>query len=89
MLCFGFFVFGDLFLFGFVLLLLLMIVYGCVFDFFNILGLVFVEQEVDLSICVSVQGLFMIMVNGVGVWIGFFLSGMVVDYFFIDGVKDW
>lgn len=89
MLCFGFFVYGDLLIIGFILLLLLMIVYGCVFDFFNIFGLVFVEQEVDFSICVSVQGFFMIMVNGVGVWVGLILSGMVVDYFLVDGVKDW
>lgn len=88
-LCFVLFVYGDLILFGIVLLVLLMIVYGCVFDFFNIFGLVFVEQEVDFSICVSVQGFFMIMVNGVGVWVGLILSGMVVDYFLVDGVKDW
>lgn len=43
MLCFGFFVYGDLLIIGFILLLLSMIVYGCVFDFFNIFGSVFVE----------------------------------------------
>ncbi|VEB56306.1 nucleoside permease [Salmonella enterica subsp. enterica] len=66
-----------------------MIVYGCAFDFFNISGSVFVEQEVDSSIRASAQGLFMTMVNGVGAWIGSLLSGMAVDYFSIDGVKDW
>ncbi|VEA16045.1 nucleoside permease [Salmonella enterica subsp. enterica] len=71
------------------LLLLSMIVYGCAFDFFNISGSVFVEQEVDSSIRASAQGLFMTMVNGVGAWIGSLLSGMAVDYFSIDGVKDW
>ncbi|ECW0159237.1 nucleoside permease [Salmonella enterica subsp. enterica] len=88
-LCFGFFSFGDPSPFGFVLLLLSMIVYGCAFDFFNISGSVFVEQEVDSSIRASAQGLFMTMVNGVGAWIGSLLSGMAVDYFSIDGVKDW
>lgn len=53
-LCFVLFVYGDLILFGIVLLVLSMIVYGCVFDFFNIFGLVFVEKEVSLVICVSV-----------------------------------
>ncbi len=86
---FGFFAFGDPSPFGFVLLLLSMIVYGCAFDFFNISGSVFVEQEVDSSIRASAQGLFMTMVNGVGAWIGSLLSGMAVDYFSIDGVKDW
>lgn len=31
----------------------------------------------------------MTMVNGVGAWIGSLLSGMAVDYFTVDGVKDW
>ncbi len=66
-----------------------MIVYGCAFDFFNISGSVFVEQEVDSSIRASAQGLFMTMVNGVGAWVGSILSGMAVDYFSVDGVKDW
>ena len=63
---FGFFAFGDPSPFGFVLLLMSMIVYGCAFDFFNISGSVFVEQEVSSNIRASAQGLFMTMVNGVG-----------------------
>ena len=86
---FGFFAFGDPSPFGFVLLLMSMIVYGCAFDFFNISGSVFVEQEVDSSIRASAQGLFMTMVNGIGAWVGSILSGMAVDYFSVDGVKDW
>lgn len=62
---FGFFAFGDPSPFGFVLLLMSMIVYGCAFDFFNISGSVFVEQEVNSNIRASAQGLFMTMVNGV------------------------
>ncbi|HEB0856350.1 nucleoside permease [Citrobacter werkmanii] len=86
---FGFFAFGDPSPFGFVLLLLSMIVYGCAFDFFNISGSVFVEQEVSSNIRASAQGLFMTMVNGVGAWVGSILSGMAVDYFSVDGIKDW
>lgn len=86
---FGFFAFGDPSPVGFVFLLLSMIVYGCAFDFFNISGSVFVEQEVDASIRASAQGLFMTMVNGVGAWVGSILSGMAIDYFSVDGVKDW
>ncbi|MCN5959192.1 xanthosine/proton symporter XapB [Escherichia coli] len=86
---FGFFAYGDPSPTGFILLLLSMIVYGCAFDFFNISGSVFVEQEVDSSIRASAQGLFMTMVNGVGAWVGSILSGMAVDYFSVDGVKDW
>jgi len=86
---FSFFAFGDPSPFGFTLLLLSMIVYGCAFDFFNISGAIFVEKEVDSSIRASAQGLFMTMVNGVGAYVGSILSGKVVDYFTVDGVKDW
>ncbi|ASM24654.1 MULTISPECIES: nucleoside permease [Serratia] len=75
--------------FGFVLLLLSMIVYGCAFDFFNISGAIFVEKEADHRIRASAQGLFMTMVNGLGAYLGALASGEVVDFFSHDGVKDW
>ena len=37
----------------------------------------------------SAQGLFMIMTNGLGALVGGMASGWVVDYFTVDGVKDW
>lgn len=89
MLRFGLFAFGDPSGIGFALLMLSMIVYGCAFDFFNISGSVFVEQEVSSDIRASAQGLFMTMVNGVGAYLGAILSGMAVDFFSVDGVKDW
>ncbi|MCV5263704.1 MFS transporter, partial [Escherichia coli] len=49
MLRFGLFAYGDPSFGGTILLILSMIVYGCAFDFFNISGSVFVEQEVDPS----------------------------------------
>lgn len=89
MLRFGLFAFGEPSATGFVLLMLSMIVYGCAFDFFNISGSVFVEQEVSADIRASAQGLFMTTVNGIGAYFGSVLSGMAVDYFSVDGVKDW
>lgn len=89
MLRFGLFAFGDPSAVGFGLLMLSMIVYGCAFDFFNISGSVFVEQEVSSDIRASAQGLFMTTVNGIGAYFGSVLSGMAVDYFSVDGVKDW
>lgn len=74
---------------GLILLILSMIVYGMAFDFFNISGSLFVEQEADPKIRASAQGLFMLMTNGVGAFFGSRLSGMVVDHFTHDGVKDW
>jgi NHS family xanthosine MFS transporter len=71
------------------LLLLSMVVYGMAFDFFNISGSLFVEKEAEPSIRSSAQGLFMIMCNGIGAFIGGLASGWVVDHFTVNGVKDW
>jgi NHS family xanthosine MFS transporter len=86
---FGFLAYGDPSGGGFILLLLSMIVYGAAFDFFNISGSIFVEKEVDRRIRASAQGLFMTMVNGIGAYLGAVISGKIVDYLTVDGVKDW
>lgn len=74
---------------GLSLLVLSMIIYGLAFDFFNISGSLFVRKEADSSMVASAQGLFMLMTNGIGAFLGGMLSGLVVDYFTHNGVKDW
>lgn len=74
---------------GLYLLILSMIIYGMAFDFFNISGSLFVEKEADISIRASAQGLFMLMTNGIGAYLGGTISGWVVDYFTVNGVKNW
>ena len=74
---------------GLFLLILSMIIYGMAFDFFNISGSLFVEKEADIKIRASAQGLFMLMTNGLGAYLGGFFSGRVVDYFTIDGIRNW
>lgn len=74
---------------GFFLLVLSMIIYGIAFDFFNISGSLFVEMEAEKGIRASAQGLFMIMTNGFGAFIGAKSSGWVVDYYTIDGIRQW
>ncbi len=74
---------------GILLLVLSMIIYGMAFDFFNISGSLFVEKEADRSIMASAQGLFMLMTNGIGAFVGGAFSGWVVDYFTINGIRDW
>ena len=63
------------------MLILSMIVYGVAFDFFNISGSLYVEKETDPSIRSSAQGVFMIMTNGFGAFIGSYAAGAVVDHF--------
>jgi NHS family xanthosine MFS transporter len=85
---FGLFAIGDPGT-GLPLLVLSMIIYGMAFDFFNISGSLFVEKESPASIRASAQGLFMFMTNGLGAMIGGYCSGLVVDYFTVDGVRNW
>jgi len=61
--------------------ILSMIVYGVAFDFFNISGSLFVDQETDPSIRSSAQGLFMIMTNGIGATIGTLAAQAVVSHY--------
>jgi nucleoside transporter len=58
-----------------------MIVYGIAFDFFNISGSLFVDQETDPQVRSSAQGLFMMMTNGIGATIGTLGAQMVVNHF--------
>ena len=61
------------------LFILSCIVYGVAFDFFNISGSLFVDQQTDTSIRASAQGLFMLMTNGIGATIGTFAAQAVLN----------
>ena len=75
---------------GLWMIILSCIVYGMAFDFFNISGSLFVEISTDSKIRSSAQGLFMMMTNGVGAYLGSKISGYVIDaYFTHNGIKDW
>lgn len=88
---FGLFAFGDPTIAGTAMIIFSCIVYGMAFDFFNISGSLFVETNTDSSIRASAQGLFMMMTNGVGAWLGSKISGYVISKYFIlpDGTSDW
>jgi NHS family nucleoside permease-like MFS transporter len=63
------------------------------FDFFNVSGGIFVDQECEPSIKASAQGLFMMMTNGIGATFGTLAAGEIVNYYcsweggFLQG--DW
>lgn len=67
------------------------IIYGMAFDFFNISGSLFIETTTDSKIRSSAQGLFMMMTNGVGAYLGSKVSGYMIDHYFIvnNGDKNW
>ena len=64
-----------------------MLVYGIAFDFFNISGSLFVNQETDMSVRSSAQGLFMMMTNGLGATIGTIMAQQVVNHY-VDFTSD-
>lgn len=61
--------------------ILSMIVYGIAFDFFNVSGSLFVDQETDKSLRSSAQGVFMMMTNGFGATIGMLVAGEIVNHY--------
>lgn len=69
---------------GVLLFVLSCVVYGFAFDFFNISGALYVDQETDPSMRSSAQGLFMVMTNGVGATIGTLSAQAVVNKFVYD-----
>ena len=78
---FGFFGLGNPAMPGVILFILSCIVYGVAFDFFNVSGAMYVDQECDPKIKASAQGLFMLMTNGIGATVGTLSAGAVVNSF--------
>ena len=66
---------------GVLLFILSMIVYGMAFDFFNISGSLFVDNNTDSSLRSSAQGIFMLMTNGIGATIGTLSAQQIINHF--------
>ena len=84
---FGFFGLGDPGMPGVLLFILSCIVYGVAFDFFNISGSLYVNENTDKDIRSSAQGLFMLMTNGLGATIGTLIAGEVVNHFVYEAAN--
>jgi nucleoside transporter len=66
---------------GLWLLILSCIVYGVAFDFFNVSGGLYVDQQTGKELRSSAQGLFMIMTNGIGATVGTLVAQAIVNHF--------
>ena len=64
---------------GLWMFILSMIVYGVAFDFFNISGSLYVNENTSGDMRSSAQGLFMIMTNGIGATVGTLGAQAVVN----------
>ena len=78
---FGFFGVGNPAMPGVIFFILSCIVYGVAFDFFNVSGGIFVDQECEPSVKASAQGLFMMMTNGIGATFGTLAAGEIVNHY--------
>jgi MFS family permease len=85
---FGFFGIGNTGFPGVAFLFLSCLVYGVAFDFFNVSGGLFVDQQTSPKLRSSAQGLFMIMTNGIGASLGTFIAGtyIVTPRVYVDGL---
>ncbi|MCK9255447.1 MAG: MFS transporter [Bacteroidales bacterium] len=89
---FALFGIADNSILGFIFIISSCVIYGMAFDFFNISGALFVEENTDSSIQSSAQGLFMLMTNGIGAVVGNILAGLVIAKWFEDPIthiKNW
>ena len=73
---------------------LAIILHGVCFDFFFVTGQLYTDQQAPSHLRSTAQGFITTMTYGVGMFIGSFLSGYVLDYFSTtsgDGtvVRDW
>lgn len=78
---FAFFGLGNPAMPGMLLFVLSCLVYGIAFDFFNVSGALFVDNECAPEAKASAQGLFMLMTNGLGASIGTLAAGKVIKTF--------
>ena len=65
------------------------ILHGICYDFFFVTGYMYTEKKAGEKIKNSAQGLFTFATYGVGMFIGTWFSGFVVDHYKIEGGHDW
>ncbi|MGO4702497.1 nucleoside permease [Dyella sp. 2RAB6] len=65
------------------------VLHGICFDFFFVVGQIYIDREAPTALRAATQGLITFLTYGLGMFVGSWLSGVVVDTYAAQGTHDW